>query len=405
MQDVVQLTVRSGAGGRGKVSFRREKYVPKGGPDGGDGGRGGDVVVRATKRFATLKHLSNQPQIEAKQGEAGGTRKKHGSDAPPTVIEVPVGTQIIVSAQNAPAAQRQRLVGNAPLTRRDIKFKIYETDFKNVEIIDPNQTEGSNELIPVSRIDVDQPPVQGEVLIDLLEDGQEFLLCQGGFGGRGNTHFKSSTRTTPRLAENGTPGEERRIWLELRLLADIGMVGLPSVGKSTLLSVLTKARPKIAAYPFTTLEPQLGQLQLSNREVVLADLPGLIEGASQGKGLGTAFLRHVTHCRALWFVLAVPEEDLLEQVKSPAELATAVWQQYQLLWHELLTVYPEAKSKKHLVVLNKIDILPEAIQQAIVKTFSKHKTPLMCISGATGDGLAELKSKTLTWFTESQDSE
>ena len=207
------------------------------------------------------------------------------------------------------------------------------------------------------------------------------------------------------MAENGTSGEERRVWFELRLLADIGMVGLPSVGKSTLLSVLTKARPKIAAYPFTTLEPQLGQLQLGGREVVLADLPGLIEGASQGKGLGTAFLRHVAHCQALWFVVAVPEEDLLEQIKTPAELATTVWQQYQLLQQELVAAYPEAKATKHLVVLNKIDILPEVIQQAIVKTFSKHKTPLMCISGATGEGLAELKAQSLARFMESQDSE
>ncbi len=397
MQDLIQLLCKSGNGGRGKISFRREKYVPKGGPDGGDGGKGGDVLVVATRHRATLEHLAGKTGIEAKHGAAGGPRKKHGSNSDTVTIEVPLGTRITLSSQNQSALHRQLTSGDLPIKRGDVRFIQYEVDFHGTQVSDVDWSE-AEKLIPVEQVDVMESPITGQILADLVEDGQSILLCQGGFGGRGNTHFKSSMVTTPRKAEYGTPGEARTVWFELRVLADIGLIGMPSVGKSTLLSVLTRATPKIAAYPFTTLEPQLGRLVLGEKEVVVADIPGLIEGASQGKGLGTDFLRHIAHCQALCYVIAVPEEVLLAQESTEKVIAQSLWQQYQLVKQEVVTAHPELSSKQSLVILNKCDIYSEELIKTIKQTFTKNKTPLTAVSGATHFGLSELKAQLAQWF-------
>ncbi|HNQ16516.1 MAG TPA: GTPase ObgE [Candidatus Woesebacteria bacterium] len=392
MQDLIQLLCKAGNGGRGKISFRREKYVPKGGPDGGDGGNGGDVLVVATRHRATLEHLAGKTSIEAKHGAAGGPRKKHGFNSDAVIIEVPLGTRITLSSQNQSALHRQLICGDLPIKRGDVRFVQYEVDFHGTQITDVDWSE-AEKLIPVDQIDVMEPPITGQTIADLVEDGQSILLCQGGFGGKGNTHFKSSVVTTPRKAEYGTPGEARTVWFELRVLADIGLIGMPSVGKSTLLSVLTRATPKIAAYPFTTLEPQLGRLVLGEKEVVVADIPGLIEGASHGKGLGTDFLRHIAHCQALCYVVAVPEEVLLAQESTEKDIAQLLWQQYQLVKQEVVTAHPELASKQSLVVLNKCDIYSEVMIKTIKQAFAKNKTPLTAVSGATHFGLSELKTQ------------
>ncbi len=399
MQDLVQLICKAGNGGRGKISFRREKYVPKGGPDGGDGGDGGDIVIMATRHRATLDHLIGKTSIEARHGAAGGPRKKHGSNANQVVVEVPLGTRIVVSSQNQVALHRQLSYGTDPIKHRNARFTQYEVDFHGTQITDYDSTVAET-LLPVTQIDLEAPPILGQVIADLTEDNQTLLLCQGGFGGKGNTHFKSSMVTTPRKAEYGTPGEIRNVWLELRVLADIGLIGMPSVGKSTLLSVLTQAKPKIAAYPFTTLEPQLGRLALGNTEVVMADIPGLIEGASQGKGLGIDFLRHISHCQALCYVVAVPEEELLAQEMTETAMVQSLWQQYQTVKQEIITSHPELANKKALVVLNKSDVYTESLITLAQREFAKHKTPLMVVSGATRFGLSELRTQLGQWLTE-----
>ena len=397
MQDLIQLLCKAGNGGRGKISFRREKYVPKGGPDGGDGGNGGDVLVVATRHRATLEHLAGKTSIEAKHGAAGGPSKKHGSNSDAVIIEVPLGTRITLSSQNQSALHRQLTCGDLPIKRGDVRFVQYEVDFHGTQITDVDWSE-AEKLMPVDQLDVMEPPITGQTIADLVEDGQSILLCQGGFGGKGNTHFKSSTVTTPRKAEYGTPGEARTVWFELRVLADIGLIGMPSVGKSTLLSVLTRATPKIAAYPFTTLEPQLGRLVLGEKEVVVADIPGLIEGASHGKGLGTDFLRHIAHCEALCYVVAVPEEVLLAQELTEKDIAQLIWQQYQLVKQEVITTHPELAAKQSLLVLNKCDIYSEVLIKTIKQEFAKNKTPLTAVSGATHFGLSELKAQLSQWF-------
>ena len=390
MQDLVQLICKAGSGGWGKISFRREKYVPKGGPDGGDGGNGGDILVRATRHRATLEHLSGKTMIEARRGGAGGSRKKHGSNASVVEIEVPVGTRIIVSAQNQTALDRQLSFGQQRWKRKDVRLPIYEFDFNGNQIGDARPTEDVAQ-IPVSHPNVVKP-IEGQLFADLVTDGDTLLLCQGGFGGRGNTHFKSSQVTTPRKAEVGSFGEVKTIGFELRLMAQVGLVGVPSVGKSTLLSVLTKARPKVAPYPFTTLEPQLGIAVIHDRELVIADIPGLIEGAHAGKGLGIEFLRHIAHCKTLCYVLAVPDEVLLQQPPD-SELVQLLWKQYQVVKNEIITSDPSLASIASLVVLNKADVYSESLIDKAQQWFEKQNAPLTVVSGATKLGLDSLRNQ------------
>lgn len=282
--DEATIYVRSGRGGAGMMHFRREKYVPRGGPDGGDGGRGGDVIFRVVKTMNTLNSFRYQRKYIAKDGDDGGSSKMSGRGAENLVIPVPPGTLVYNAATN-------------------------------------------------------------ELLGDLVEDGQELVVCKGGRGGRGNQHFATSRNQAPRTAEKGEPPEELEIRLELKLLADVGIVGVPNAGKSSLLAAVTNARPKIANYPFTTLEPNLGVVRLDEEtDLVLADIPGLIEGAHQGVGLGDDFLKHIQRTRVLIHVLdGIAEDPLADFTQINSELA---------LFDRSLAQKPQ------VVVINKID-LPE----------------------------------------------
>jgi len=318
--DQVEIEVQSGRGGNGMVHFHREKYVTKGGPDGGDGGRGGDVILEVRPTLNTLAAFRHTIRYVAEDGKGGGTNNKAGKSAENLIVQVPPGTVIYDAAS-------------------------------------------------------------GGLLGDLTAPGQRLTVCKGGRGGRGNTHFKSSINQTPRTAENGEPGEEKRLRLELKLIADIGIVGVPNAGKSTLLSVLTNARPKIAAYPFTTLEPNLGVAEVdANTTVVLADIPGLIEGASQGAGLGFDFLRHVQRTRVLIHLIdGLSPDPFADYAQTNAEMAL---------------FDPRLGQKPQVVAVNKSD-QPEVQERwtELKKQFKKKKVDVVIISAMARTGVRELLLK------------
>jgi GTP-binding protein len=318
--DEARIHVKAGNGGNGCLSFRRERYVPKGGPDGGDGGKGGDVILRADAQLATLLDFSYPQQFRAGRGVHGKGKDKAGRSGDDLIIRVPVGT----------------------LVRDD-------------------QT--------------------GELLEDFLLDGQEFVAAKGGRGGRGNARFATPTMRAPRRADKGEPGEERRLRLELKLLADVGLLGYPNVGKSTFLSKISSARPKIADYPFTTLAPNLGVvLRKERRPFVVADIPGLIQGASQGAGLGLTFLRHVERTKLLVHLLDASEGPSRDPVTD-----------FRALNDELKAYDPLLPEKPQLLALNKMD-LPSVRERAadIQMQFEKMGYRLYLISGLTGEGIDEL---------------
>jgi GTP-binding protein len=318
--DEVRIHVKAGDGGNGCVSFRREKFIPRGGPNGGDGGKGGDVILQADAQLTTLLDLTYPRQLRAQKGSHGKGKDQTGKNGKDLIIRVPVGT----------------------LVRDD-------------------QTQ--------------------ELLQDLLFDTQQFVVAEGGRGGRGNARFATSTQRAPRRAEKGEKGEERWLRLELKLLADIGVIGYPNVGKSTLLSRISSARPKIADYPFTTLVPNLGVVSRENRRpFIVADIPGLIEGASKGAGLGLTFLRHVERTRLLIHLLDVSEEPSRDAVKD-----------FHALNLELAAYDPSLQKKRQLVALNKID-LPSVRKKAmdIKDQCKKMGRRLYLISGQTGEGVEEL---------------
>jgi GTP-binding protein len=338
--DQVEIHVKSGKGGDGVVHFRKEKYVPRGGPDGGDGGRGGDVILEVRSTLNTL-NFRHKERFVAKDGRPGAKQNMSGRSGEDLVIYIPPGTVV------------------------------YELP-----------AEGLNGGIP----DEGTSPLR--LLGDLTEPGQRLTVCKGGRGGRGNTHFKSPTNQVPRTAEKGEPAEEKRLKLELRLIADIGLVGVPNAGKSTLLSVLTNARPKIAPYPFTTLEPNLGVAQVDDdTRVVLADIPGLIEGASQGAGLGHEFLRHVQRTRVLIHLLDGLSTDPLAD--------------YSQINSELSLFDPNLGKKPQLVALNKID-QPEVQEQLpkIKKEMKKRGVNLMAISAMARTNVRELLFKATEMLAE-----
>jgi len=318
--DEAKIHVKAGDGGNGCISFRREKFIPRGGPDGGDGGRGGDVILQADAQLTTLLDLTYPRQFRAQKGSHGKGKNQTGRSGVDLTIRVPVGT----------------------LVRDD-------------------QT--------------------GEVLQDLLFEGQRFVVAEGGRGGRGNTRFATPTRRAPRRAEKGEKGQERWFRLELKLLADVGLIGYPNVGKSTLLSRISSARPKIADYPFTTLVPNLGVVEREDRRsFVVADIPGLIEGASEGAGLGLSFLRHVERTHLLVHLLDISEGHSRDAVKD-----------FHALNGELRAYDPFLEKKGQLVALNKID-LPSVRERArtTVRQFQKMGHHLHLISGQTGEGVEEL---------------
>jgi GTP-binding protein len=313
--DQAKVYIRSGDGGAGCVSFRREKFVEFGGPNGGDGGRGGDVIVECVNGLNTLIDYRYQQHFKAKTGGHGMGANRSGASASDVILKVPVGTQV------------------------------FDED---------NET----------------------LLADLTEVGQRTVLAKGGNGGFGNSHFKSSTNRAPRHANPGLPGQERTIWLRLKLIADAGLVGLPNAGKSTFLAAVSAAKPKIADYPFTTLHPQLGVVSVDSREFVLADIPGLIEGAHEGAGLGDRFLGHVERCRVLLHLVDGTGEHAGEAYKT-------VRAELEAYGHELA-------DKPEIVALNKADALtPEQLKQqtARLKRAAK-KTPLV-ISGVSGQGVTD----------------
>jgi GTP-binding protein len=309
MIDQVKIYVRSGDGGDGVVAFRREKYVPHGGPSGGDGGRGGDVILQVERTLNTLSPFGKKVHFKARHGKRGGMSTKTGLSAKNLIVPVPPGT-----------------------------------------IVRDSET--------------------GALLADLVKVGDSAVVARGGRGGRGNTHFATSRNQAPRVAEKGEPGEEKWIVLELRLIADVGIVGVPNAGKSTLLSVISNAKPKIADYPFTTLEPNLGVVLYDDSDIVVADIPGLVEGAHMGIGLGHSFLRHVTRTRALIHLLNGASDDPIAD--------------YNQINMELSLYDEKLGGKPQIVVLNKVDIPEVAAKQEQIKTdLAARGVEVMAISAAT----------------------
>ena len=314
--DQAKVYVRSGAGGPGSLSFRREKFIEFGGPDGGDGGRGGDVVIAAVANLNTLIDYRYQQHFRAQNGRHGEGQNRTGADGADVVLKVPVGTEVL---------------------------------------------DEDNEAI----------------LADLTEPGQRLVLAKGGRGGRGNARFKSSTNQAPRRTDPGEPAIERTIWLRLKLIADAGIVGLPNAGKSTFLSVVSRARPKIADYPFTTLTPILGVVGVGDDEFVLADLPGLIEGAHAGVGLGDRFLGHVERCRVVLHLIDATQDDVVAA--------------YRTVRGELEAYGKGLAEKPEILALNKIDALtPEAVTKKKAKLKRAAKKPVHAISGIAGTGVSEV---------------
>ncbi len=319
--DEAKFFVKGGDGGRGCLSFRREKFVPRGGPDGGDGGHGGSVYLEASRNLLSLTDFQYRSHFIAESGVAGMGKKRHGHKGGDKIVLVPRGSLI-----------------------------------KDAET--------------------------GELLADLITEGERFLAASGGDGGQGNVRFATAHNRAPRRATPGKPGEERWLKVELKLLADVGLIGLPNAGKSTLLSKLSAARPRIAAYPFTTLEPQLGILRFeySDTTCVIADIPGLIEGAHQGVGLGHTFLRHIERTKVLLHVIDAAALD--------------PWLDYQVLEEELRLYRDELATRQRFIVLNKIDLIDDEEQLAALNgLFQKQGIDVLMVSALEGQGLAKLKDK------------
>ena len=318
--DYVKIHTKSGNGGGGSTHFRREKYIPKGGPDGGDGGRGGHVIVRGNKQLWTLLHLKYHKHIKADHGVHGSGALKTGAQGKDTYIDVPLGTLA-----------------------------------KDAET--------------------------GELLFEITEDGEEQIIERGGRGGMGNNHFKSATNQTPRYAQPGEPGMEGWKILELKILADVGLVGFPNAGKSTLLSVVSAAKPEIGDYPFTTIRPNLGIVSYRDHSsFVMADIPGIIEGAHEGKGLGLRFLRHIERNSALLFMIPCDSSDIKKE--------------YKILLKELKKYNPELVNKKRMLAITKSDMLDELMMQQMTKELPKD-LPCCFISSVAQSGINELKD--LIW--------
>lgn len=326
--DKVKIHAKAGDGGNGCVSFRREKYVDHGGPDGGDGGRGGDIILVADKNASDLSDFFYQPRLVARHGAHGRGKNCYGRNAKDVIVRVPIGTQVF---------RLTRIVRQRAQSRYHPAAA--------TEVFSPTAEVGkSYAAVTVAESD---PTAEREMIADLVEDGQRFILAHGGKGGRGNTHYKSSTHQAPREFEYGEPGEELRAELELKTIADVGLVGFPNAGKSTLISKLTSAHPKIASYPFTTLTPNVGILAYDDdfARIRIADIPGLITGAASGKGLGHDFLRHIERCRLLIILIDMAGVD----GRKPQD-------DYRQLLQELELYNPAILDKPRLVVANKMDI-------------------------------------------------
>jgi GTP-binding protein len=315
--DYAEIDLKAGDGGDGAVTFRREKYVPKGGPSGGNGGKGGDVIIEAHHNLSTLLDFRYKKHYTAKDGDAGANSLKDGKDGRDILINVPVGTIIKDAAS-------------------------------------------------------------GKILFDLDADNKRIVIAKGGKGGKGNSNFATPTNQAPRYAEPGRPGEVKKIIMELKLIADVGLVGFPNAGKSTLISKISAARPKIADYPFTTLEPVLGIVRYKDyQSFTVADIPGIIEGAHKGKGLGIKFLRHIERTRILLFIIEVTSENFQKE--------------YDVLLNEIKTYSPALAKKTKIAALSKADLLPEAdLKKIAKKEIKRADSPLLIFSSATNQGVSEL---------------
>ncbi len=339
MIDFVKVSIRSGKGGNGSVSFRRERFIPKGGPDGGDGSKGGDVYVETDANLNTLDVFNHNQKLWADNGQNGRGKKMFGLKGKDLVIKVPVGTVLRMKPQIS--VDRSQIIDGETLALE-------------------------------------------EKILDFDKLGMKVLVAKGGKGGRGNVHFKSARNTTPVTAEDGGPSESFEVEMELKLLADVGLVGLPNVGKSTLLSALSNARPKVADYEFTTLEPNLGVMKVGEKSLVIADIPGIIEGASEGKGLGIQFLKHIERTKLLVHLVSVFE-------KSPEE----AYGDYVAIRRELESFGEILIDKQEIVVLSKIDLVEEIKLKEMIGYFKKKKVSVSALSVANGKGVAELKTRML----------
>ncbi len=323
--DQVKIYIKAGNGGDGSPSFRREKFIEYGGPDGGDGGKGGSVILKAEQNLNTLIDFRYQQHHKAKRGENGAGQNRTGKSGEDLILKVPLGTQV------------------------------FEEDNKTL-------------------------------IYDFTKISEEFIAAAGGKGGLGNTRFKSSTNRAPRKFTKGTQGEEFTIWLQLKTIADIGIVGLPNAGKSSLLASVTNANPKIANYQFTTLNPNLGVASYDNKEITIADIPGLVEGAHKGTGLGIQFLKHIERCKSLLHLIDITSEDLKKS--------------YQQVKNELKKYSNKLIKKKELIVLNKIDLIDEKEVNHIIKDFKKNtKSEVIAVSTFNKSSVSKIKSKLLNYVS------
>jgi len=323
--DQVKIYIKAGNGGHGSPSFRREKFIEFGGPDGGDGGKGGSIILRSERNLNTLIDYRFQQHHKAERGENGSGQNRTGRGGKNLFLKVPIGTQV------------------------------FEEDNKTL-------------------------------INDFKKEGEEFVIANGGKGGLGNTRFKSSTNRAPKKFTKGASGEEYTIWLQLKTIADVGIVGLPNAGKSSLLAAITNATPKIANYKFTTLNPNLGVASYDNKEITLADIPGLVEGAHEGVGLGIQFLKHIERCKTLIHLIDITNEDL-ENI-------------YQQVKNELGSYSQKLLSKKEIIVLNKTDLLDDSEVKKIMKNFSKNKdSEVITLSTLEKDSISKIKAKLLSYVS------
>lgn len=376
--DQVRVFVRAGKGGNGAVAWRREAFVPRGGPAGGDGGNGGDVVFVADSHFHTLLDLQYRQHLRAEPGTNGASKQKYGRGGEDLIVKVPVGTMVYV---DGPGEEEATAAGVDP---EDLPEDAMET----IYVVDDADDDTHWATAPFDPGDPEtaaegEIPEVGTLLGDLTEEGQTLVVARGGRGGRGNMHFKTPTNRTPTYAEPGRLGQSLRVRLELKLLADVGIVGYPNVGKSTLISKISRARPKVANYPFTTLVPQLGVVKLSDqRSMVVADVPGLIDGAAEGKGLGHQFLRHLERTRVLLHLLALDDDPNREPLGDLEAIEAE------------LAKYGEFDTQPRIVCLNKSDTLMDKNGKSLIADLRAElkakNIPLFVISAHTGKGVPKL---------------
>jgi len=376
--DEIKIYARAGHGGKGCIAFHREAFVPKGGPSGGNGGRGGSVILQADHDLNNLIAQYYQPRLIAPAGRPGLGKGMDGHAGKDLIVKVPCGTLVWRLADTTPPIETKKAEDES-----EDEKPVFRTSTGKRPLIRSASGALAQE-IDLSREDAGEFPTgdpgKGELVADLTENGQQFVLCKGGRGGLGNRNFATAARQTPRFAQPGEPGGEGNYLFELRIMAEVGLVGYPNAGKSTLLTAISKARPKIAPYPFTTLHPQIGIVEYADfHRLTVCDVPGLIEGAHQNVGLGHAFLRHIERCKILVLLLDMAGTD-----------GRAPWGDYQQLLNELKLYDPALLDKPRLVVANKMD---EAVAEENLKQFKKkiRKVSALPISAAFDQGLEKFR--------------